>query len=550
MCEDELGDLRPKIQLLMRKNVLLIGLLTFVQFGHAQGILDVEFADLGQFVFFQESPNLTYTHDIIVDSENRIVVCGQHFESNATSSAFALRMFQDGTLDASFGTNGVATFASETIQSQDFIGIRELDNGHYVAIGGVQPEFDVLHVYLTELDESGSLLSELGGGQPSAVISASSYNYRFALKPDGKFLLSYTFNPYQNLFPTAGDVFLMQFNEDGTPDDSFGGNGLFTYGVDQADDRTYDIGIDGNGTIYLSGYTRAGFEFGVLTKALILGITPLGVLLSTFGDGGVALVADAQANLSATAMDVTSANEFVFAGFRYSPSDFQQLGMIGKMNASGDLVGSFGETGIRLLPDYLNGELFAIEELADGQIVAAGRHTGNNYDVILTKLNASGAFVSGFGNGGTTASWDLEGGDDFPHQMAIDETGNILVTGRAQANSGGGGDVINSETRSGGGGGGFSSELAFVLRYSNQLVLSVAHFESPFSISLFPNPAREFIQIRARANEPIYLSDHTGRLIRQINMYSSSSVLVSISDLPSGVYYFRQSEQVCRFIKQ
>jgi len=72
-------------------------------------------------------------------------------------------------------------------------------------------------------------------------------------------------------------------------------------------------------------------------------------------------------------------------------------------------------------------------------------------------------------------------------------------------------------------------------------------------ISVFPDPASGILKINLRGsdhNTSIVIVDHNGRQMKKVQWNSGETILVHISDLPSGLYFIRCSNDKQYFNKK
>jgi hypothetical protein len=67
-------------------------------------------------------------------------------------------------------------------------------------------------------------------------------------------------------------------------------------------------------------------------------------------------------------------------------------------------------------------------------------------------------------------------------------------------------------------------------------------------LRLFPNPATEITWLNGLSNETVTLSDATGRIV-SVYTNTTSCLMLNLSSLEPGVYFFRQGNQSIRFVK-
>jgi len=189
-----------------------------------------------------------------------------------------LRYKSDGTLDTTFGTNGVVTY--EGGEGND--GFRDIaiqTDGKIVVSGYTKlaAAFDVL----TARYNSDGTLDGAFGTDGVAIYDGGHKNAGargVAIQSDGKIVVS-----GGNDNGTDLDVLVLRYNSDGTPDNAFGTNGVVSYDSGNGDDNGRRLAIQGGNKIVVTGNTPNGTDGDVL----ILRYNVNGTADDTFGSNGV-----------------------------------------------------------------------------------------------------------------------------------------------------------------------------------------------------------------------------------------------------------------------
>jgi uncharacterized delta-60 repeat protein len=217
---------------------------------------------------------------VAVDSAGRIVVAGHSESFDGTSSdAVVLRLLPDGSLDPSFGNQGIAVVglradraAAEGLALQADGAI--LVAGFYDPGSGDNP-------WLARLRGDGS--PDRRFGRKGLVLpSTGSIWYDVTVQPDGRIV-------------TAGEVSLdlavARYLPNGTADASFGAGGMTTVQVDPSgllNSQASAVVIHSDGTILAVGAASASGVSDMAAVALLADGTPD----ARFGSGGVVLQPD------------------------------------------------------------------------------------------------------------------------------------------------------------------------------------------------------------------------------------------------------------------
>ena len=290
------------------------------------GIPDLSFGTNGSTVINIPGQSLVEAYSVALQPNGRIVVCGMAYDG--TGRVFIARLAPDGSLDTSFGTNGIAL----------------ISHGEY-SVG-----YDVL----VRNDER-----ILVGGYTETGSDA--------------------------------DYMLTQVNSDGSPDNSFGTNGVVTSSLGNTWERIQGIALDPDNAIVCTGAAGTGFNFSTF-DAVVLRYLLNGDLDTSFGtdglvlidhdgfeDGGhdVVLQPDGKI-LICGAAGVAGQNEFAL--WRFSA-----IGSVDPSFGSGGEV--ITDTGI------FGGRALSVVLQSDGKILAAGTQDGSSNNVPLVARYTSGLEV-------------------------------------------------------------------------------------------------------------------------------------------------------------
>ncbi len=211
---------------------------------------------------------LSAINAVVIQPDGKIVVAG----NNATGGYGVVQRFNsNGTNDSTFGSNGIGATISFGFGRTDSLSSVALQtNGKIVVAGASEagsPEFAFARLNSngtldTAFDTDGLLIVPLGGAALEVAVQA-----------DGKIVAA----GYANL-----DFALVRLKSDGTLDNSFAGDGIVTTNIIGTDVGT-DMLIQPNGKIIVAGYNGAleGAQFAVVSY------NSDGSLNTPFGTDGV-----------------------------------------------------------------------------------------------------------------------------------------------------------------------------------------------------------------------------------------------------------------------
>jgi uncharacterized delta-60 repeat protein len=197
----------------------------------------------------------------------------------------------------------------------------------------------------------------------------------------------------------SGTCVVSRFLPDGSPDSSFGINGISTFSL-SGNDELNVVALQPDGKIVVAG----GQLNGALGVARLL---PNGTLDPSFGDGGKVVFMTSSPKLDAPAKGLAiQPDGKILVATKSDASNGQSdnMSIVLRLSANGDLDQSFGTGGMVTLNAFLGlHELissFALQ--TDGKILVASQHfgTGSVSTPVLVRLSDNGAIDSSFGNNG------------------------------------------------------------------------------------------------------------------------------------------------------
>lgn len=301
---------------------------------------------------------------VAIQSDGKIVAAGQFFNFIVGGGLPVARYNADGSLDASFDSDGLLLI--------DFAGIFEEGNAIVIQpdgkilIGGSidNADFDFA---LCRLNADGSLDVSFG----TSGMVATNFGYQdiiwgLALQPDGKILATgNTSDP--NSF--AGfDFCTVRYNSDGTVDMGFGTNGRVTTDFDGGIDFAEAIALQSDGKFVVGGGAPVSNDFEFALARYNSDGTPD----ASFGNAGVQTTGFGGYDIG-NAIAVESDGKLVVAGFAEGTGGVpepQDLALA-RYTTSGALDADFGNAG-KVISDFGGHELGLSMGLFDRRIYVAG----------------------------------------------------------------------------------------------------------------------------------------------------------------------------------
>ncbi|MDP2160577.1 MAG: T9SS type A sorting domain-containing protein [Flavobacterium sp.] len=416
----------------MKSKILIILCILLFQDNFAQnGILDASFGNGGLKTFTLGDKNTRGNHIISLD-DNSFIIAGNSDESfygsQINRGIFISKFLSNGDLDTNFGTNGVISIEG-TYSGQTFLrSIIKCGDGKVLAsciINGI-PKFIKINPVSGFDNQFGNngfvdlppnnlrgILGEFNNGKfivVSYFYSGTTYSYYFnRYNYDGSIdnsfgsnggivndITNFTYDFCESLkilpnnkFITVGtssnspanyyNAHICKFNEDGTPDQAFGTNGVVLTPIgDSGYAHFRDLDLLDDGKIVVSGsyeYSNGTGGFGG-SKQILVKYNANGTLDTTFGTNGIVIFNVLfNGNDNFYAVKVQSDNKILGIGASSYPFPYMQTFLnITRLNENGTFDSTFANNGI-FLTNNNNAQLSSGREIEiqnDTKIIAVG----------------------------------------------------------------------------------------------------------------------------------------------------------------------------------
>jgi uncharacterized delta-60 repeat protein len=301
----------------------------------SNGSLDPTFGSGGLVVTHIPGPSgIDFADDVALQPDGRIVVAGHKTE--AQFEMVAVRYLGDGSLDPSFGTNGIAR--PSLAGNNGALALAIQPDGAILLGGWTRPSSAPQRMSVVRLLANGTLDVAFGTGGVASVDASGNGTgatvFDMALQPDGRMVLT------GFAIPNGGadaEVATVRFTTTGLPDGTFGTGGVVRTNVGVLDEVGMGVAVQADGRIVVGGYTN-----GVNQEALVVRYTAGGTLDPSFGTGGMTMLNLGVQN-QARALIVQPDGKITTAGFHGTTfSDF----MLARFTSAGVLDPTFGSTGI------------------------------------------------------------------------------------------------------------------------------------------------------------------------------------------------------------
>ena len=417
-------------------------------------------------------------YSLKIQSDGKIITAGYYYDG--LHNDFTLvRYDSNGTLDNSFGSNGIQT-TQVRISDSYANSMLIQSNGEYV-VSGYSNDGSELNFALARYNTNGDLDDSFGTSGIVITQNGTSLDHvnSVAIQGDGKIVAAGdSFNGMGTLFALA------RYNVNGTLDNSFGSNGLVTttIGISHPHDVVNSVAIQSDGKIVAFGSSyhnvqdvefalarynpnggldntfgtngivtnAAGVQYvdassvliqgdekilttgtsyhGANTDFILIRYNKNGTLDNTFGANGMVTTRITGTDAYAKSAVIQADKKIVVAGYTYSNTYFTLI----RYNENGTLDDSFGISGMVITPE---GDANSVAIQGDGKIVAAGSYyDGLYYDFALARYNKNGDLDSSFGADGIITT-QVGANNSNANSIAIQNDGNIIVAGSSNNGS-------------------------------------------------------------------------------------------------------------------
>lgn len=347
---------------------------------NADGMLDNSFGNNGLVLTDVDQSN-DFIGAVVMQPDGKIVAGGVRFNSVADGQAIVMRHLPNGSLDNSFGTNGIRTLPiSGALDS--FVKAIAMQPDGRIAVFGEYWTGSVWESYATRLNSDGSTDNSFGVVQLDVSATGSDYSTDIALQPDGKLLLCGSVES-----PAGGGMYIVRLNADGTFDNSFGTGGKKVLDIGGGGtDEAYSVRVQPDGRILVCGVVDGPLGYRIGVARLLAD----GTLDASFATAGAAQFNLAVDNWATPSLALQPDGKIIMATAN-NTAPAPRVKVV-RMLADGTLDAGFGTNGIGTSNATSgNNEEAAVRTLflSDGGIAVAGfADTPNNIQAAVWKFRS------------------------------------------------------------------------------------------------------------------------------------------------------------------
>ncbi|HEY0677584.1 MAG TPA: T9SS type A sorting domain-containing protein [Chitinophagaceae bacterium] len=382
----------------MKRILLLLLVVVLCLCTIAQNGLDPSFGTNGYTrTFFPVDGNFTQNEckQVLADADGSFYLVIQ-----ITMQTMITRRFPNGSLDEAYGEKGY----SVPVYFRGGNAVL-LPDGKIVLSGSTGGNFGI-----TRLTSSGKIDSTFSGDGTLTTDFGSTSNYigAIALQNDGKIIAVGSFNNNQGFA-------LARYNTDGSPDNSFSGDGRQVTEFGMSNTYATSVAIGANGRIIAAG-TAGG-------RVAVAAYLPDGNLDNLFSSDGIATFANTSTPFSAAARAVTVQNDGKIV------IDGSAAGIF-RLNVDGIPDSGFSDDGNLMLDlqNYEKVEGIGVDQ--DGNILVCGSTIINGHQLALVeRFTATGVPDPGFSDDGKATVHLVNNNYASAYGLAVQPDGRILIAG-------------------------------------------------------------------------------------------------------------------------
>ena len=387
------------------------------------GDLDTTFSSDG-IVLTDLGSTLDSGEAVLVQLDGKIVVAGSS-RLGLNTVIGVTRYDFDGSLDTDFDLDGIVTTPILGVDDAAFAVTIQSDQK--ILVGGRSWNGVDFDFALVRYETDGSLDTSFGiNGIVTTSFSSGSNDGAFAiaLQSDGKILLAG--------FTASGgdeDFALARYDTDGSLDLGFDGDGLVTTDIAGFFDRALAMAVQSDGGILLAG---SAFNNNADEDVAVVRYLTTGGLDTAFGTSGRVIIDFVSSNERATGVALQGNGRIVLAGSTRSGTDSDFLALRLLVGGAADTSFGAAGTGSVItdlggLDDLARG--IAIQ--SDGRILLGGlSDSGGTDQFALARYESSGALDAAFGTGGSVLT-PIGGLADAAQAITLQPDGRILLAGVA-----------------------------------------------------------------------------------------------------------------------
>ncbi len=330
------------------------------------GRIDSTFGVNGKSIFRIGDDDHAESIELLPDG--KILVMGNVLYNNKISGDIGLvRLNSDGSIDSTYGVNGIHQFHIETYGITGYLYDMKIDKDGGILLAGYRSSGSIKELLLMRLNPDNTLDENFGkGGYAVVKYNGDTIASQILFQSDGKIIVLGKYGPYSTFVFTA-----VRFHADGKVDSTFGQDGIITADLrlSKADDSFFKGDLQKDDKLVVAGSI---YSSKVERNFMAMRFTTTGQVDSTFGKDGLVNVDFYNLNLPDYGQQIAIAPDgiIVIGGQVFDQNYASHYGLIAA-NSYGQIDPLFGEGGRgKTLRGY---KMRAMRFDSKGRLVVAGQ---------------------------------------------------------------------------------------------------------------------------------------------------------------------------------
>lgn len=493
-------------------------------------------------------------YGLALQTDGKMVLAG-YTDDGSNKDAALIRYHTNGTIDSSFGTNGIVITDFENGQQDEIKAIKiHAITGNIVVGGSSAINSNLAKPVVARYTSTGALDNTFdNNGIRLMWITGSDSQYYFCVEdiivqPNGK-IHATGWRDY----PISGGqeiVWAGRINSNGSMDNTFSADGVTTYNAGlSSSNRAHALLLQADGDIVLSGTVSSGISGDFYTLEIPgNGMGFYWLRIHQFGSNDIAYDLERGIN-----------GNIVLAGSSGTSTD--RSFALARLSASGIRDHVFGGNGDGRVTTTFNGnalnECFDAAIQTDNKIVAVG-YAGDDFAIArylgtgVTDLNgfqliSPADMTMNLSHLSVAFDWsDAFGATSY--ELELDTT-SLFGAGTQTFTTSTSADTVNNlmdnkqyfwrvRASDGNNTGNYSATWSFTTKLDTSSSIQAIDFAN---LSIYPNPTSDFVTVETVPNllqQPYQVLDNTGKVILA-GIIETDQLRISLSDFPTGIYFLQ-----------